>query len=620
MMLRTAQQTTPKTVQRQKRSQRSKDYQFGYRSNGPGSFQLEPGADRKYTSIFWGEHMFDENMPNANEKWNNPMPSSVGTMEDFGIEPLSAAARPPGAFEGVNRPWVGHKPSKVTSGHFGSGMAIRDSWGPDMEASREMGLAKPEVMIDSVSVDFFLDEFSVPKNAQNTVMESCNSRHTRNFRINNPKHDNTLDTNTVLTLLEEVRESTMSIGRRITMVGAVQNGKTEWFCKGLPLSHYARQLRWVVSPPEEPSRGFDSDSKGQVEGLAEFLVSKRDVPCETLERSEIAVSGQLHGDEGLALRLLEAASRQASWIKHHQSNAPEHPLSPPEVLNKVCTDVRHSMRLIHALALGDSPTISFVNGKAHNIGAGLAILCNYAALRTEAELTFHGGSAGTTPIGGLLRHLRDPTVDTKYPGLGEYMMLTGDKVCYGDAKRLGWTAVSAPTDIHLNERMLHDYMNMHGQGEHGNASRILHSALFNDMDQSHEMDRCSISATKAGWVRECFHNKASVADIKAALKAVIDNEASLAEHDTAVVVSEKKEEEASLLSKHAWASLCLGLMDRYAPLPQAVSLAMLRKARAEQLDLVKCMELEYRCFVRTITRADFIKAQVCVQKNLRWFR
>ena len=587
---------------------------------------LEPGADKRHTSIYWGEHMFEENMAEANERWHNPLPSSVPSMDEFGCDTKQGSGglhAPPGAYAGVNRPWVGHKPSRVTSGHYGSGLAIRDTWGPDAEYTLAESNAKPEVLIKRVSVDWFLDEFSSPMNKTNTVMESCVAKHTRNYRINAPLHDNMLDRLTTNTLLTCIARSTHAIGRRITMVGAVQNGKTEWFSRGLPLSHFARKLRWVVSPPESPSKSVPSADAGQVDRLAEALLTQRNTPDEAAERSELAAQGALHGhgeDAGGAIRMVNAAARQAAWLVRLDESLPTHPLSPPDAVHTVATDVRRTLCLIHALAKGESPTISFVNGKAHNVGAGIALFCNYAALRDEAELTYNGGSAGTTPIGGLLRLFRDEVVDIKYPGLGEYIMLTGDKLCSGDAKRLGWTAVHAPTDIHLNERMLHDYMNMHGQGDYGNATRILHSALFNDADGL-DADRCAVSATKAAWIREAFHQKKSVAEIKETLdrialdpasEQVTDAEVHVASPADGSEAADSDKTERRGLTKAAWAACCLALMDRYSPFTQAVSLAMLRKAREEELPLLDCLQLEYRCFMRTLTRPDFITAQVCV--------
>ncbi|KAJ9454992.1 Enoyl-CoA hydratase/isomerase family [Diplonema papillatum] len=590
------------------------------------SFWLEPNADRKYTSIFWGEHLFDQNMVGSNTTWTNPMPSSVPDETDFGIEG-KPRFDPPGAYAGVNRPWSGHKPSRVQAGYYGSGMALRDSWGPDAETRVHGGQARPEVLLETVSVDYFLDEFSVPLNDQNTIMESCRAKHTSNLRINLPQVDNVLDANTAKTLFYSVWQSTHALHRRITMLGACQNGKTEWWCKGLPLDFYASELRWLVDPPDSPSALETTDAAAQIEQLASGMLHTRKTPNEDVERKELAVIGALHGtpglQEGAAGRLLRQAYRQALWINNQEAlypqksddDAPKARLASPDAVHAIADSVRWAMKAVWMLPRGDSPTLSFVNGRAHNIGAGLALLANHAALRYEAEITFSGAATGTTPIGGLLRLLRDDVVELKYPGLAEYVTLTGDALYYGDAKRLGWTAVHAPTDVHLNERMLHDYMNMHGPHDGGNATRILHSALFNDTDQDPEMDRCSFTVAKARWVEEAFHEKPSVAAIKDALKAIIAKEVG-DQQPEAEVLSVVSSEGSKVLreksiTKGAWAQYVLGLLDRYSPRALAVTLEMVRHAREERLNLAECMSLEFRCFMRMLMKPDFIRAQVC---------
>ena len=603
--------------------QRRHKVNLKFGGNNRYQFWVEPGADKKWTTIYWGEHMFDENMVGHNTHWTDPMPSSVPGVEEFGIKDDPDIA-PPGAYAGVNREWKGHKPSKVTGGYYGSGMAIRDTWGPDAEYIPFGSQAKPEVYLDRVSVDYFLDEFSVPCNKENTVMKSCETKHTTNLRVNIPQFDNQLDTSTLRTLHKQLSQSTTSVDKRITMIGACQNGKSEWWCKGSPTAELAKSLRWLVHPPPPPTQNMDSDRSDQVKRIAEILTTQRQTPNPDVEREEVAVHGSLQGnpdDGGESVRILHAANKQARWLEtQERAISTSSKLATPKAVEAVAENLRWGLRTVSTLSAGGSPTLSFVNGKAHNIGAGIAVLCNFAALRNEAELTYSGAAAGTTPIGGLLRLLTDPACDLKYPGLAEYITLTGDMLCYGDARRLGWTAVYAPTDIQLNERMVHDYMNMHGPGQDRYSKRILDNLLFNDNDINPDQDRCSISAAKANWIREAFEGKESMTSIIEALTDMSLDSSSNSEEEIDIVKTTSMPTDNTDETTHAvgtvvvtrqqWATYVLQLLNTYSPMALSVTLAMVRKARAERLSLEGCLSLEFRCQMRMVARSDFIVSQV----------
>eukprot|EP01060_Flectonema_neradi_P035324 TRINITY_DN6473_c1_g1_i1.p1 TRINITY_DN6473_c1_g1~~TRINITY_DN6473_c1_g1_i1.p1 ORF type:complete len:856 (+),score=174.44 TRINITY_DN6473_c1_g1_i1:336-2570(+) len=465
-------------------------------------------------------------------------------------------------------------------------------------------------------------------------MKSCSTKHTTNLRVNAPQFDNQLDTNTLKTLYFELSKSVTSLDKRITMIGACQNGNTEWWCKGSPTAELAKSLRWLVHPPTPPTQDMDTDRRNQVKRIAEVLISQRNTPNTDVEREEVAVHGSLQGnpdDGGESIRLLHTAHKQAKWVATHSAAiSTSSKLATPQAVENVSENIRWGLRLVSALASGDSPTLSMVNGKAHNIGAGMAVLCNFAALRNEAELTYSGAAAGTTPIGGLVRLLTDPSCDLKYPGLAEYITLTGDILCYGDARRLGWTAVHAPTDVHLNERMVHDYMNMHGPGQGRYAKRILDNLLFNDTDISPDQDRCSISSAKASWIRDAFEGKETMTDIITTLTEMSEDDSPQPEEQTDIVGTATMPTDNSnnnthqvgklVITRQQWATYLLQLFNSYSPMALSVTLAMVHKARAERLSLEECLTLEFRCYMRMVGRSDFVVSQICsgAIKDAEW--
>eukprot|EP01065_Artemidia_motanka_P012803 TRINITY_DN17069_c0_g1_i1.p1 TRINITY_DN17069_c0_g1~~TRINITY_DN17069_c0_g1_i1.p1 ORF type:complete len:888 (+),score=164.55 TRINITY_DN17069_c0_g1_i1:173-2665(+) len=555
---------------------------FGGRNNG--GFFVHEGAGRGQTSIWWSGQVPEVAMPNYSDDWNIP---NEADLEQSGLDP---ASQPPGAYPGINRKWVGFKPSRVRGGYYGSGVATRDTWGPDLQRSESGDVPKPETVIDRVSVDWFMDEFSVPLNKQNTVMSACRHTATESLRVNLPQRQNQIDNNTVRTLYRAVRIGTHSPTRRVTMIGACQNGHTDWWCKGLPLHQMASRLRYLVSPPPT------DESTAGVERLAEVLMARRVKPA----------GGHLEQVEAATRvghpQLMHIAHQRAQWLKRREMAERKHEIGPPSVLLYVNREVREAMRLLWVLGNGDTPTLSFVNGKCKNIGSGLALLCNYAAVRDEASFTFSGARDGLSPIGGLLRLLTSEASQLKYPGLAEYMVLTNDKLYGGDAKRLGWTSIHAPTDTHLNERMVQDYLNIHPTHDAGDGHRFMHALLFSDHDQAPDMDKCSISFERMEWIRWCFDKAESVVDVK-------DRLSRLADDASKGLVPAAEKRDGDRVTAEQWAAAVSHAVDRGSPFALAVSFEMVRKAKKESLNLPDCMALEYRCFVRMMQRPDFITAQ-----------
>eukprot|EP01062_Namystynia_karyoxenos_P062190 TRINITY_DN55112_c0_g1_i1.p1 TRINITY_DN55112_c0_g1~~TRINITY_DN55112_c0_g1_i1.p1 ORF type:complete len:917 (+),score=271.50 TRINITY_DN55112_c0_g1_i1:101-2851(+) len=572
---------------------------------------VQAGADKRATSIWWSDHVPEEAMPGYSDNWTLPE-SGVPHREEFGSLGLGHNL-PPGQYPGVNRPWVGFKPSRWRGGYYGSGLALRDSWGPDMERTEAGNQARPETLLERVSVDWFLDEFAVPVNKHNSVVATARHKHTNCLKLNKPAWDNQLDLTTIKTLYWQVRQSTMAMERRLTMVGACQNGKTEWWCSGLPLLHLAHKLRFYVAPPSRPCEGLSADEAQRVERLAECLRAQRAAPDEVRERIEAAASAGADigggADPSASLRLLKVARDQSLWAQKREegsagAGAPSG--GPPDCVTYACDVARWGMRLLWVLARGDSATLSFVNGRCAGFGSGLALLCNHAAVRFEGSFTFCGAADGLSPAGGLLRLLVSEAADLKYPGLAEYVVLTGEPLFEGDAKRLGWTSVHAPTDTHLNERMLQDYLNIHPLHDAGDGRRLMQAALFSDSDMAPELDRCAVTYERMEWVRYCF---AGVSTVQEALQRVREL------RDTAPAGVPRVEQHGADgkgedIPVEQWADAAEAALLRGSPFALAVSLEMVRHAREKKLALGGCMALEYRCLVRMMKRRDFVRAQV----------
>eukprot|EP00756_Hemistasia_phaeocysticola_P018592 Hpha_TRINITY_DN15606_c1_g17::TRINITY_DN15606_c1_g17_i1::g.100791::m.100791 len=583
-----------------------KAHSFGY--NHYDQHFIQPGAQKGQTSIWWPDHVPEEGMVGTTDHWTHIPKGRVPSQDEFGVTPDEEYA-PPGAYPGVNRDWIGFKPSRWRGGYYGSGIAARDSWGPDQNRSEAGQQAQPETVIDRVSVDWFLDEFSVPKNKHQSVMSGARGAATQALKINKPWCDNALDAATMKTLYWETMVSTHSPLRKITMIGACQNGHTEWWCKGLMLDDFARLLRFLVHPPPDSSKAIGipgRDDKeptkeemevhvARVQRMAGALLSSRNTPTgdEDLGRALLIAPDCPPSP----LRMMAAARYHADW---QVANAAAHSGaegSQPNNVVYVNEVVRWAMKLLWVVGNGATPTLSIVNGKCANIGSGLALLCNFAAIRDEASYSFSESINGLTPIGGLLRLLVSEPTEVKYPGLAEYMVLTGAELFHGDAKRLGWTSVHAPTDTHLNERMVQDYMNIHPVHDSGDGRRFLHALLFGDSDQAPEMDRCAISYERMEWIRAVFHGAESIIEIESRLEALrLKPSSDLPASDNDV-------------SQREWAETVLYEIQRRSPFAQAVSLEMVKEARKNSLNLPECLALEYRCFVRMLRRSDFIKSQ-----------
>lgn len=160
--------------------------------------------------------------------------------------------------------------------------------------------------------------------------------------------------------------------------------------------------------------------------------------------------------------------------------------------------------------------MTIINGSCRNIGNGLALFPKYAGLRDSSEFIFDGPQQGLTPFGGLTHLLARTETTLKYPGLAEFVMLTGSPLYSGDVLRLGWTDLFSTLpdiDFHIKQ-WFDDSEHMHNDAMTWQLGHLLDTCFKMDAAQhANAMERTSLTPIRSRWIEDVFADQPSVESI-----------------------------------------------------------------------------------------------------------
>lgn len=166
--------------------------------------------------------------------------------------------------------------------------------------------------------------------------------------------------------------------------------------------------------------------------------------------------------------------------------------------------------------------LTIVNGTCNNFGNGIALMTKYPGLKDTSEFVHDGPAFGLTPTGGMTHLLARPETTLKYPGVAEYVMLTGHPLYAGDALRLGWSDLFTTLrdmDFHVRE-WFDDTEHMHNDAVAWQIGHLLDSCFKMAEHHTVALERCALTPTRARWVEEAFADQPSVEAIMATLSAI----------------------------------------------------------------------------------------------------
>lgn len=256
-------------------------------------------------------------------------------------------------------------------------------------------------------------------------------------------------------------------------------------------------------------------------GLTDFFSSGIDL--ETL--AALAESAAFHARECARLQALPLKGagnvlkeRRAAAVREHEARA----MASSHTLDDL---LRAANAAIWRCFTATKPLITLINGKCRNVGNGLALLSKFPGLRDSSEFAHEGPQWGMTPFGGMTHLLARDETTLKYPGLAEFVMLTGFPLYSGDALRLGWSDLfSTLPDLDYHIRAwFEDSEHLHVDAVTWQIGQLLDTCFkpgASSNPTATKMERVAVTERRAQWIEDCFADQRSVDDIVTTLTQV----------------------------------------------------------------------------------------------------
>ncbi|KAG5490214.1 hypothetical protein JKF63_00333 [Porcisia hertigi] len=316
-----------------------------------------------------------------------------------------------------------------------------------------------------------MQAMSQPLNISRTLAGN-DGRFSKTIFINDPKRHQALSATLARELNREVDRATNGLYSKLTVLTSAQSGLTDFFCGGTDLE----------------SIGFDHV-------MAQRLRS---------EAAELAKSDD-SGNKKVEARIHELL-RDAERYEERADAA-----------------LRENAAVIWRVYTSPRPLMTLINGKCRGTGCGVALAAKYAGLQDSSEFIVDGPNIGLTPYSGITRLLARPETSLKYPGLAEFVMLTGTSLFAGDALRLGFSDLftSLPDMSYHIKDWFDSTEHMHNDAVAWQLGHLLEKC-FQMKDSAHTsaMERCSMTPIRARWVEDAFADQSSIEEILKTLSAM----------------------------------------------------------------------------------------------------
>ncbi|KAG5489487.1 hypothetical protein GH5_00360 [Leishmania sp. Ghana 2012 LV757] len=309
-----------------------------------------------------------------------------------------------------------------------------------------------------------MQAMSRPLNRSRTLTGN-DGRFSKTIFINDPKRHQALSETLSKELNREIDRATNGLYSKLTVLTSAQSGLTDFFCGGTDLE----------------SIGFDLNMARKLRNEAE----------------ELTRAGASAGKktEAKVQELLRDAERYEE---------------------RADATLRENAAVIWRAYTSPRPLMTLVNGKCRGTGCGLALAAKYAGLQDASEFIVDGPNVGLTPYSGMTRLLARPETSLKYPGLAEFVMLTGTSLFAGDALRLGWSDLftSLPDMSYHVKDWFDSTEHMHTDAVAWQLGHLLEKC-FKMKDNSHTgaMERCAMTPIRARWVEDAFADQSSIEGI-----------------------------------------------------------------------------------------------------------
>lgn len=277
--------------------------------------------------------------------------------------------------------------------------------------------------------------------------------------------------------------ATNAVYSKLTVLEAAQSGETDYFCGGIDMERLGFDMRMAEHLREQAAEIRERISSSSAASASDFL-ALTEGESNTKQDPHFIMRGRVAELERDALRHEDRAD---GTLREHGA-------------------------LICRIQMAPRPLMTLVNGKCRGTGCGVALAAKYCGLKDISEFIFDGPNMGLTPYGGLTRWLCRPETSLKYPGLAEFVMLTGTSLFAGDALRLGWTDLftSLPDMSHHIQDWFNASEHMHNDAIAWQLGHLLDTCFRMKQSHSSEMERCAISPTRSRWIEDAFADQPSL--------------------------------------------------------------------------------------------------------------
>lgn len=316
-----------------------------------------------------------------------------------------------------------------------------------------------------------MQAMSYPLNTRRTLTGN-DGRFSKTIFLNDPKRHQALSAAFAHDLNREVDKATNALHSKLTVLTSAQSGQTDYFCAGVDFE----------------AIGFDLAMANLLRRQAAALTEAGAAPTKKTEAK--------------VMELLRDADR----YEERADNV-----------------LRENAAVLWRAYTSPRPLMTLVNGKCRGTGCGLALAAKYAGLQDASEFVVDGPQCGLTPFSGMTRLLARPETSLKYPGLAEFVMLTGTSLFAGDALRLGWTDLftTLPDMTYHIKEWFDSTEHMHNDAVAWQLGHLLEKCFqMKDGVHATAMERAAMTPIRAHWVEDAFADQPSVEDIVHTLTAM----------------------------------------------------------------------------------------------------
>lgn len=331
-----------------------------------------------------------------------------------------------------------------------------------------------------------MQAMSSPLNKQHTLT-TREGRFSKIVYLNESRRHQVLSTSLAKELNTELDKATNAVYSKLTVLEAAQSGETDFFCGGMDLERLGFDLRMCATLREQAVK------------------EKASLPSLVPQKRAAGASG---GEEEVLSSLTSTLSRIASL----ERDAIRHEDRADELL-------REHASLICRIQNAPRPFMTLVNGKCRGTGCGMALACKFCGLKDISEFIFDGPHIGLTPYGGMTRWLARPETSLKFPGLAEFVVLSGTSLFAGDLLRLGWSDLFTPLSnvgYHIQE-WFDGTEHMHDDAVAWQLGHLLDTCFKMKDAHSSEMERCALTPVRARWIEDAFADQPDIASLMATL-------------------------------------------------------------------------------------------------------